>query len=137
MRSRGAIGLCGIELYGCGFAAVAGLIADTDLYAQIDQWVRERPKSAAALAARAFCAAKIGWKLRGPKWARETPDHAFEGMYRSQAHSSRSERAPVRDAQLFGQGRRSLTKRQHALVTGIEVEKGRSVPERPTANDRN
>jgi len=59
--------------------------ADPAIYDATDAWVRTHPTSAAAVIARAYCAAAIGWKLRGKKWARETSAQQFDGMYRSHA----------------------------------------------------
>lgn len=47
-------------------------VADSSLYDAIDAWVVKRPSSAAALIARAYCAAQMGWSLRGTKFARDT-----------------------------------------------------------------
>lgn len=55
-------------------------VAMPELEPFLSEWVRKRPKSAAALLARATFFSASGWNARGAKLASETTDQQFERM---------------------------------------------------------
>lgn len=69
--------------------------ANKDVYVSIEEWIKTRPTSAVAATAIAYCAAEIGWQLRGLQWARETTPQQFEGMYRTHARVVEDARAAI------------------------------------------
>jgi tetratricopeptide (TPR) repeat protein len=70
-------------------------VSETDVSAQIDEWIETRPKSYQAHLARAYCDLTMALDARGEKFARETSEEQFRVMRRYLDKAEEEARASI------------------------------------------